>query len=445
MLDNLINIRNMLAGFLREEWFWAIIAIIVTLLSFIIQMQKENEISRANFVYNISNDFANNDRILRVYQWLEKCRRANSKVTSYPALHIATDAGVYDEDRSEDTLDFIDIDTYVNHFEAVYVILRSVNIKNIDELFQQRFLSFMFNPYIQKEELFACFGPDANDFLLLKEWLTSIDRRNRFSCEAFIDYLSTYTCGTYEFSKNSLVSTKKHWPLLYSQKIKEYLLNYVYYICDPDCQYGYYRFYKNKGTPAEEFKILRIIRSGKSDKHSILDLQQRVISSMENPEWYSPSTEAEIQAALENPQDYSCIQVCSGDRVVAFSFAIINPTQHQDIILDLKEQGHPYAKQGQCILDTIFVDPNYRGFGIQKVLINILCSWAATLGKRNISATVHPDNHFSGDNFLKNGFTLITKAPIAKYGSHRNVFTKKLSSKDICKSHNGSYVIYPYA
>lgn len=103
-----------------------------------------------------------------------------------------------------------------------------------------------------------------------------------------------------------------------------------------------------------------------------------------------------------------------------------------------------HCSNAQCILDTVFVDPDYRGFGMQKVLINVLCSWSATLGKRHIAATVHPENRFSAKNFIESGFALITQSPIAKYDSQRNIFTKKLSGKDAKKSSDGKYSIYPY-
>ena len=431
---------QIITRFFTEEWFWAMITIVITLGVFVVETHSQNKISRANFVYNISNDFGNNERILRVYQWLEKCRRENAGVENYRQLRVSTDTGIYDEDKKETSINFIDIDTYINHFEVVYVILSSVNIRNIDQLFQQRFLSFMFNPYIQKEELFACFLPDENDFLLQKKWLLSIYRRNRFTCEEFIDYLTTFTCGSYDFSRERLALTKTLWPVTYKKKVKQYLMNYVSCICDPACRYGFFEF-RNK----EQKKVLRIIPSQRNDMEDILALQQRVVSSMEEPHWFYPSSQSEIQTALDNPKDYSCVQICDGSKIVAFALAILNPNEHQDINADLKALGLPYADADQCILDTVFVDPAYRGFGLQDTLIRVLCAWAATVGKGNIAATVHPENRFSADNFQKNGFRKITSEPIVKYGGQRNVFAKALSKKDTQKAEDGSYTIFPYA
>ncbi len=443
-MDFLFSVKNFLISCVTEEWFWAVVAVVITLISFIMQMRKENEISRANFIYNISNDFGNNERILRVYQWLEKCRRENYKVNNYRELLMTTENDIYNFEDDELSIDFIDVDTYVNHFEAVYVILHSVNIKSIDELFQQRFLSFMFNPYVQKEELFECFGPDANDFALLKIWLKSIYKRNKFSCKEWMDYLNVVTCGKFEFSEKQLNVTQKRAPLLYKAKVKKYLLNYVYNICNPKCQYGYYSFNRKIDTKEEERKVMRIILSNEVDKDEVSDLQQRVIDAMPNPEMYAPSTKEQIHTAINNPQDYLCLQICDGKKLVAFGMVILNPTEEQDINLDLKKYGLPYTDKNQCVLDTVFVDPDYRGFGMQSVLIQVLCRWSAMLGKRNIVATIHPENSFSEKNFSDNGFAKVTPSPIAKYGDERNVFAKNLSYKDTKADKNGTYTVYPY-
>ena len=444
MIEFLNSVKSFFISCVTEEWFWAVVAIIITLISFVMQMRKENEISRANFIYNISNDFGNNERILRVYQWLEKCRRENYKVNNYRELLMTTENGIYDPDNEEAVFDFIDIDTYINHFEAVYIILHSVNIKSIDELFQQRFLSFMFNPYVQKEELFECFGPDANDFALLKIWLSSIYKRNKFSCEEWIDYLNVVTCGKFEFSEEQLKDAKMRWPLSYKIKVKKYLLNYVYNICNPKCQYGYYEFHRRVNTREEERKVMRIILSNKDDKDEVLALQQRVIDAMPNPEMYAPSTKEQIYTAIDNPRDYLCLQICDGKKLVAFGIVILNPSEEQDVNIDLKKHGLPYEDKNQCVLDTVFVDPDYRGFGMQEVLIQVLCRWSAMFGKRQIAATIHPENIYSERNFTSNGFIKVTPSPIAKYGTERNIFAKKLTRKDKHKDKNGTYTVYPY-
>lgn len=425
---------------LREEWFWAMLAVPVSMLIFAVQTRKENEISRANFVYNISNDFANNERILRVYQWLEKCRRQNHAVKNYRHLDIPTNDKIYDEGQNTVQLDFVDIDTYINHFEVVYVILSSVKIDSIDELFQQRFLSFMFNPFVQKEELFECFGPDKNDFLLMQKWLTSIQKRNRFTNEEFVDYLNIYTCGSFDFSKAQLQLSQRNGSFLQRRRIRNYLNKYVWYVCDPACRYGFFAF-----TRKDERRVLRIIRPEVNDQADIMKLQERVLENPQTREWFSPSSEAELRAVLTEPANYAAVQICDGERIVAFAYAIRNPRPEQDVNVDLKENGLPYDLRKQCILDTVFVDPDYRGFGMQKLLVDVLCQWMAMEGKKHIAATIHPENIYSRNNFLANGFACVTQTPIPKYGSHRNVYIRHISRRDIRKPAKGDYTVYPYA
>lgn len=422
----------------QSEWLWAMIAVIVALIVFIVEQKTQNKISRADFVYNISNDFANNEKILKVYQWLENCRRKNYTVNSCKDIDFCGEFSAFECENNTAPIDFIDIDTYINHFEAVYIILESVKINNIDELFQQRFFTFMMNPFIQKEELFECFYSDKNDFSLYKKWLTSIFKRKKFNCEELIKYLRKYTCGNFEFNidENHFAGMGKIKKLAEKRKIVHYLLNYVYYICDPKCQYGFFRFKKSDG----ELKTLRIIKPSADDCMDIINLQNRVCNSMSDKSWYYKSTEADIEAAVSNQNDYCCLQIIDNNTVVAFSFIILHPDKEHNLFLDLSENNNAVYCDDSCIFETVFVENGYRGYGIQSLMIDILCDWAYKKGKRKICATVHPDNIFSKNNFIKNGFTKVTDEPIEKYDGKRNYYVRELSKP---KKNKENYNIYP--
>lgn len=421
----------------QEEWFWAIVAIMVTLLVFIAEQRTGNRISQSSFIYNISNDFANNERIGAVYQWLEKCRRNNHGITNYRDL---TFSGLLSESREETEelpVSFIGIDTYVNHFESVYVILDSVGIQNIDKLFQQRFLSFMFNPYIQKEELFACFGPDENDFSLLKVWLRSISRRMKHSNRALIRFLNTFTCGSFDFREERLPQSRGIGRITDYFRVRKYLMNYVEYICDPHCRYGFYEF-----SSHADRKVLRLIRPTPDDAEDILALQSRVCAAMAQPQLFFPSTEEEIRTALAAPDQYLCLQIVDGSRIVAFCQLTIEPPVEQDLRLDLQKQGIPCPGGSHGVLETVFVDPDYQGYGMQQILVETLCQWAHIRKVKTVYATVHPDNAYSHKNFLKAGFTLLTSTPLPKYGDVRNYYALD-AAKQPPKTDSG-YTVYPY-
>lgn len=423
----------------QEEWFWAIVAIMVTLLVFIAEQRTGNRISQSSFIYNISNDFANNERIGAVYQWLEKCRRDNHGIANYRDLTFSGLLGESGDEPEELPVSFICIDTYVNHFESVYIILNSVGIQNIDKLFQQRFLCFMFNPYIQKEELYACFGPDENDFKLLKIWLQSIFRRMHHNNRAMIRLLNTFTCGDFDFREDRMPRSRGVARITDYFKVRKYLLNYVEYICDPSCRYGYYEFNSRKHGR----KVLRIIRSAPGDAEGILSLQAKAHSAMLQPEHFFPSTEEEIRTALADSDRYLCLQIVDGTEIVAFCQLTMDPPPEQDLCLDLKAHGLPHCSRRHGILETVFVDPDYRGFGMQQLLVEILCCWAHMRKVKTVYATVHPENRFSQENFLKNGFVLLNEAPLPKYGNVRNFYAKDTTKAP--KNDKGEYTVYPYA
>ena len=416
----------------RQEWFWAIVAIVISVLVFAWEQRAGNKISRAGFIYNISNDFANNDRILRVYQWIEQCRRQNDGINNYRQLSFSTDSSIFQsEEEGSVALDFIDIDTYINHFESVYIILENVRISSVDELFQQRFFTFMMNPYIQKEELFECFSSDVNDFRLCKQWIHSIYRRKHYNVEALATYLRTYTCGEFELQK-SIVWKKGLAKLVQHHRISRYLHNYIAYICDPACRYGYYEF-RHKSSR----KVMRIIESVPSDLEQVLQLQDAVLQGQTRKDYYSPSTRQELERALTDPR-YRCLQVVDGQKIVGFACMIYEPEEKYDLFRDLDSAVQP---QHRCILDTVFVHPNYRGYGIQKLLVGVLCDWAWQDGKRFVCATIHPENEHSQRNFEKLGFQKVTDQPVPKYGSIRNFYLRKLKKPVNTKD---SYTIYPY-
>jgi GNAT superfamily N-acetyltransferase len=422
----------------QEEWFWAIIAIMVTLLVFIAEQRAGNRISQSSFIYNISNDFANNERIGTVYQWLEKCRRTNRGISNYRDLTFSAQLSESRAEGEELPVSFICIDTYVNHFESVYIILGSVGIHNIDQLFQQRFLCFMLNPYIQKEELYACFEPDENDFKLLKLWLRSISRRMKYSNREMIRFLNTFTCGNFEFREDRMPKSRGLNRITDYFKVRQYLLNYVSYICDPHCRYGFYEF-----TSRSDRKVLRLIRSDPSDAEQILALQDKAHANMADPNMFFPSTEGEIRTALANPDQYLCLQVVDGDQIVAFCQLTIDPPKEQDLRLDLGQHGISCPGGTHGILETVFVDPDYRGFGMQQILVETLCQWARIRKVKTVYATVHPDNIYSHNNLTAAGFQLLTPTPLPKYGDVRNFYALSTAKPE---NHTDKYyTVYPYA
>ncbi len=162
------------------------------------------------------------------------------------------------------------------------------------------------------------------------------------------------------------------------------------------------------------------------DYDDIMQLQEDVINNMSKTEWFCPSTDDEIKTALKNPNDYLCVKVLDENRVIAFSYVILNPTGSADLHKDLVDNNLIDEIKRYSTFETVFVSPEYRGYGIQSMLIDMLCDWVKKMGKCSICATVHPENIYSQNNFEKSGFTLANPEPLPKYGGIRNYFLKNL-------------------
>ncbi len=75
-------------------------------------------------------------------------------------------------------------------------------------------------------------------------------------------------------------------------------------------------------------------------------------------------------------------------------------------------------------MDTAAVHPDYRGFGLQAQMANRAEQELAGRGKRILLCTVHPENKYSLNNMLHQGYGIQKR--IGKYGSERLILRKDI-------------------
>ena len=75
-------------------------------------------------------------------------------------------------------------------------------------------------------------------------------------------------------------------------------------------------------------------------------------------------------------------------------------------------------------MDTAAVHPDYRGQGLQRKLMAYAEKALAEGGERILMCTVHPDNRYSLQNVLSQGYQIAATQPM--YGSVRHVLKKIL-------------------
>jgi GNAT superfamily N-acetyltransferase len=75
-------------------------------------------------------------------------------------------------------------------------------------------------------------------------------------------------------------------------------------------------------------------------------------------------------------------------------------------------------------MDSAAVHPDYRGLGIQGRLLEAAEQALRGKGERYLLCTIHPENRFSLNNALKQGYAIVKTGP--KYGSVRHFLCKKI-------------------
>lgn len=154
------------------------------------------------------------------------------------------------------------------------------------------------------------------------------------------------------------------------------------------------------GNAGEVRLLLRTMEVHEAEK--AMELQRRVWSAMPDP---SLLAETSIEEIRESAQLDICIGAFEGERLAAFSLMVVNRES---------ESRNAGQKNGHdpklCVtFDTVFVDPDYRGLGLQKYLFHCQMEIAAGLGAHYAFATVAPSNVHSLNNMLACGFKILDR------------------------------------
>lgn len=164
------------------------------------------------------------------------------------------------------------------------------------------------------------------------------------------------------------------------------------------------------------------IRKGKTeDAEKLIYFLKEVRRGMENQEWLYLDTPEEVHRAMADGTMQLWFAM-DGERIAGI-FDILIP--------GLAEYNYGYdlgLAQDELLrvihMDTAAVHPVYRGRGLQKRLMQEAEKYASEIGGRILLTTVHPDNCYSLNNILQQGYTIEKQLP--KYGSVRCILRKDL-------------------
>ena len=156
-----------------------------------------------------------------------------------------------------------------------------------------------------------------------------------------------------------------------------------------------------------------------TDLQVIIDLNEAIYAALPDKSVLRHNSPEMIASCLEEPN--VTLGVWDGDLLVAIGMLYVPQCIEEDHFHDLDLQGD-YKSANQKLF---LVRDRYRGLGLQRRLIREVEKTAVARGYNLLCTTVAPNNDFSINNFLKEGY-VYAKTEMKYGGLVRNLYYKVL-------------------
>ena len=164
------------------------------------------------------------------------------------------------------------------------------------------------------------------------------------------------------------------------------------------------------------------IRKGEMrDTEAYLRFLHEVKAAMNHSDWFFLDPDDEVYAMMR--EGAMELWLAEDGRKIVGAFCIVVPglkTFNLGYDLDFGEEQLMRVVH----MDTAAVRPDYRGLKLQNRLMAEAERELLRRGGRILLCTVHPENQYSIQNVLKQGYTIVKK--LGKYGSVRYILRKDL-------------------
>lgn len=164
---------------------------------------------------------------------------------------------------------------------------------------------------------------------------------------------------------------------------------------------------------------MEIRKCQSSDLQYIIELNETIYADLPDKGMLRHNSPEMLASCLEEPN--VTLGVWDDDLLVAIGMLYVPPCPEEDHFHDLGLQGDFRSANQKLFL----VREGYRGLGLQRQLIREVEQVAMKRGYNLLCTTVAPNNAFSINNFLKEGY--IYAKTEEKYGGLvRNLYYKKV-------------------
>lgn len=168
---------------------------------------------------------------------------------------------------------------------------------------------------------------------------------------------------------------------------------------------------------------MTIKKAGTADTSTIFHIMTAARSLLPDDSWYCTDSKEYIRDHIENPESGIVFKAVEDGSIAAF-FIIHYPG------ITSNSLGHyvnlePEELKLVAHMDSLAVLPDYRGRHLQYRLMAHGEQYLKATPYRHLMGTVHPDNKYSLNNFLRLGYQIVTTTE--KYGGlPRHVLYKSL-------------------
>lgn len=167
-----------------------------------------------------------------------------------------------------------------------------------------------------------------------------------------------------------------------------------------------------KNIRLEEFVCI----SENVDLDKYISFRESVKEKMSFPEWLGDFTKEELEEMLHNG---AVIWIYFKKEIPICSMMYIPSTKQALKKFDLKMDFSIVGDYG-----PMFVNFDYLGNGLQLQMLEVLDKYMVDLNRKYAIATIHPDNIYSIQNFIKDRFILIGQKEFKR--GIRNIYIKDL-------------------